>query len=105
MSGGRELDIFSVCMAPTADELGYLLFLVYFPLTCSISEIKFAGEKKKAFHQDRLGGDKMLKGPWGGEHWVTCVPAGNASLRLKEHELMVTGSTKTLSQNLPDPHS
>lgn len=31
----------------TAAELGYLLFLVYFPLTCSIFEIKFAGEKRR----------------------------------------------------------
>lgn len=96
-------------MASTADELGYLLFsyishphVLYASLL--ISEIKTA-EEKKGFRQDRLGGATVMKGPWRGEHGVRCVPAGNASLRIKEHGLMVTGSITTLCQCLlPLPH-
>lgn len=49
MFGGRELDIFFVCMVFIVDELGYLLFLVYFLFICFIFEIKFVGEKKRYF--------------------------------------------------------
>lgn len=53
-----------------------------------ISEIKTADEKEKGFHPDRLDRDRMMKGPQRGEHWVSCVPADNASFLVKDHGLM-----------------